>query len=123
MELHTEDQKLAEFCQVASLGRKLPSEKSGKCCELGTKPASLFFVADCYGRTMATIFDDDTSDNDVVNIEEEEEEDEEEEELSRECLRLRCLPEPSFADMSYVAATCRRHVFAHVADTATLHVG
>ena len=43
--------------------------------------------------------------------------------LSRECLRLRCLPEPSFADMSYVAATCRRHVFAHVADTATLHVG
>ena len=80
MELHTEDQKLAEFCQVASLGRKLPSEKSGKCCELGTKPASLFFVADCYGRTMATIFDDDTSDNDVVNIEGEEEEEEEQEE-------------------------------------------
>ena len=66
---------MAEFCQLASLGRKLPSEKSGKCCELGTKPASLFFVADCYGRTMATIFD-----NDVANIEEEEEEQEEEEE-------------------------------------------
>jgi len=78
VELHTEDQKLAEFCQVASLGRKLPSEKSGKCCELGTKPASLFFVADCYGRTMATIFDDDTSDNDVVNITEEEEVEEDE---------------------------------------------
>ena len=84
MELHTEDQKLAEFCQVASLGRKLPSEKSGKCCELGTKPASLFFVADCYGRTMATIFDDDTSDNDVVNIEGEEEEEEDEEEEEEE---------------------------------------
>ena len=84
MELHTEDQKLAEFCQVASLGRKLPSEKSGKCCELGTKPASLFFVADCYGRTMATIFDDDTSDNDVVNIEGEEEEEEEEQEEEEE---------------------------------------
>ena len=33
--------------------------------------------------------------------------------LSRECLLLKCLPKPSFADMSCVAATClwscRRH--------------
>ena len=37
--------------------------------------------------------------------------------LSRECLLLKCLPKPSFEDMSCVAATCRRHVFGHVAET------
>ena len=44
-------------------------------------------------------------------------------ELSRECLLLKCLPKPSFADMSCVAATCRRHVFGHVADTRKCRVG
>ena len=43
--------------------------------------------------------------------------------LSRECLLLKCLPKPSFADMSCVAATCRRHVFGHVADTRKCRVG
>jgi hypothetical protein len=44
-------------------------------------------------------------------------------ELSRECLFVSCRPEPSFADMACRVATCRRHVFGHVADSATLHVG
>ena len=43
--------------------------------------------------------------------------------LSRECLLLKCLPKPSFEDMSCVAATCRRHVFGHVADTRKCRVG
>jgi hypothetical protein len=47
--------------------------------------------------------------------------------LSRECLNLSCLPKPSFADMACrvgdMSATCRGHVFGHVADSATLHVG
>ena len=43
--------------------------------------------------------------------------------LSRECLLLKCLPKPSFEDMSCIAATCRRHVFGHVADTRKCRVG
>jgi hypothetical protein len=43
--------------------------------------------------------------------------------FSRECLFVSCCPEPSFADMACRVATCRRHVFGHVADSATLHVG
>jgi hypothetical protein len=43
--------------------------------------------------------------------------------LGRECLNLSCLPKPSFADMLCCVATCRRHIFSHVGDSATLHVG
>ena len=52
---------MAESCQL---------KRDGKCCELGTKTDLIVFPT-IYGRTMATIFDDDTSNNDVVNIEEE----------------------------------------------------